>query len=87
MKRIICWFRGHVALMVALPEDLFGLYVFSSIICSRCGTTLTQGVPEAEQIRHLVDLIDAARPSPLPVAFVPGDHRQWKRWPEEMRTR
>jgi hypothetical protein len=39
LLRLVCWRRGHVNAMLALPEDGWGLYAYSRLFCSRCGRT------------------------------------------------
>lgn len=61
MTGVLCRMRGHRERVVMLPEDLFGLYVYSRIECSRCGVTLETGMTPAAQIEHLVTLLDECR--------------------------
>lgn len=51
----LCRAIGHEPQTIMLPEDLFGLYVFSRIECSRCGHVIEVGLSEAEQASRLAE--------------------------------
>jgi len=68
---VLCRALGHDPVTFMLPEDLFGLYAYSRMECSRCGFVTDVGLsPEdqasrlAEKLRDLRELAeDAARTS------------------------
>lgn len=58
----VCAKVGHADTRpVMLPEDIFGLYAYSRIECSRCGATLEVGWTDAMQIARLTELLDECR--------------------------
>jgi hypothetical protein len=46
VKRLICLIRGHVNAAEMLPEEVFGLYAYSRLYCSRCGRVEHALTPE-----------------------------------------
>ena len=48
LRRFMCSRQGHEHAATMLPEDGWGLYAYSRLFCSRCGTTFEQPYPFGE---------------------------------------
>jgi hypothetical protein len=72
----LCRVIGHEPVTLMLPEDLFGLFVYSRIECSRCDRIIEVGMsPEeqasrlAEKLRDLRDLAEDACRAAAPIGL------------------